>query len=89
MTTLYYGAIKNLVTGEEYDWDEALTDQVKADLAKLSGTTYKIHWSFAGDIGDDGDVYADVDVGPCVTYYGASTIVDLATDLGVTIVGEA
>ena len=44
-----YGAIKNILTQEEYVWDAASAQEVLNDLLKLSGTCYGIAWKFAGD----------------------------------------
>lgn len=46
---MFYGAVKNTHTSEEYFWDAASLAQVQADLRKLRGTVYGLHWVYAGD----------------------------------------
>lgn len=48
---MFFGAVKNTATNEEYFWDAASLAEVQADLRKLRGTVYGLHWVYAGDQG--------------------------------------
>ena len=59
-----FGGIVDLATNTEYVWDGVTLDAALADLRKLSGTKYGVHWEYAGDCGlKEGNI--------CVAYKGA------------------
>lgn len=45
----FWGAIVNKRNAQQYFWEAATLAQVQADLRTLQGTTYNVHWQYAGD----------------------------------------
>jgi hypothetical protein len=73
-----YGGIVNSKTKEEFEWDGVSKERVLADLTKLSGTVYGIHWVYAGDCGFE---EANVAVGS-KSFGGRAAIAQLRKYLG-------
>ena len=69
---MFYGAVKNAATGEEYFWDAASLAEVQSDLRKLRGTVYGLHWTYAGDQGyQESNIHSGV---LQATFYGRNAV---------------
>jgi hypothetical protein len=55
---LVYGAIENLKTNQEINWDGDKPEKVLQDLQSLEGLDYDVHWRYAGDCGlEESEIY--------------------------------
>lgn len=81
--TDYYGSVENLLTRTIYEWDGVPAEHVVTNLQALKGSTYGVHWKFAGD-----QSYTESNIFEAVgnkVYSGENAIALLAADLGVNL----